>query len=766
VLLNLIKILLMIIICQSINADYPNEDLDWLPQNNHLCGGCYIEPKYPLEITKNLPVNTIVINANKNKLTKTGSIYSGNVVIAQNNQQLIADEAVAKHNAKGEIELFKAFGNVILTEPGIRIIGTKAEYIPPKKYKIIHNANYRIYNHHSRGVASNIEVFDNGIISLPNASYTTCQPKNNTWNLKSKKMILNKNTGRGESWHTTMYVNDVPVFYLPYFNFPIDNKRKTGFLTPIFGSNSRNGFNMGVPFYWNMAENYDYTVTPVYMSKRGLKFDNKFRYLTTNSSGSLQFNFLPKDSSYNKFRYAVWFKNKTNINKNWNLSVKYNKVRDNNYLYDFGKDLGQTVSSLEEGIQNSSVHLEQSAKLENINQYGVFKFRVLQYQTVHPTDGPLAQEQYKKMPEISWNSNYIYLNQQYRFKYGVNYTDFKLRKIDPNNIMATGSRVHFLPSIERPYYTAYGYLNPRIQIDTLSYQKLSYQKLNNNSNISRVIPVIDLNSGLNFTKNLSNNMEQTLEPKLYYLYIPKIEQQRYPIFDTSATEFSYDQLFRYNRYNGPDRLADANQVTFGVKSGFYQDGEEKAAIKIARARYFRELTPYLGEPLGFGKWSPIAIALNYQFNQKICLLADLVRQKLNQTRSSTFSMQYKFTEQQIINVGYRYAKFVAVPERQAQTSVSWAINDSINLLGKLDYDLHQKRPVYSLAGVEINKCCIILRFAVARSLLPTENLLQKRYNNKFLAQIVFKGLSNGTIGSLGSNYISSKIPGYMAKEKF
>ena len=784
--LTILFLYLISVICNIATA---KEDFnDWDVNNNQLCGGCYIIPKYPLALTKNHPPNTLIINANQTRLiTKGLSTFNGNVVIAKNNQQLTADQVNVQQDNQGEINSFVAIGNVNLTEPDIRIIGNKAESLQKTNYKVIYDASYRLYNRHARGSASKIEIFDNGITSLPNASYTTCKPNSNTWYLKAKKLVFNKITGRGQAWHTKMYIKDVPIFYWPYLNFPIDDRRQTGFLNPSFNSNSRNGTGVGIPFYWNIAPNYDYTISPFYMSKRGLKIDNRFRYLTNTSSGNLQFNFLPNDLSQNKlnnktYRHAIWFSNNLNIANNWNLFIKYNKVSDNNYLYDFGQDIGQSTqkitnniseASLEEVMQNSSLHLEQSAKLENFNKYGFFKLRILQYQTLYPSEGPTAQEQYKKMPEITWNSNYIDLPMQYRTRYNINYVDFKLRDIaqinNDINQKTTGKRIHLRPSLERNFYASYGYIKPKIQLDVLSYQDLqldNLSKLNNKpNNPSRIIPILDVNTGLNFTKTLPNYIQQTLEPKIYYLYVPKIDQNRYPIFDTSASEFSYDQLFRNNRYNGSDRLAEANQVTFGIKTRFFpENGEEKASIGIARAKYFRGLTSYLGENLEFGRWSPIAMLLNYNLNPQILLEANLVRQKLNQTRSNTFTGQYKLTDQKIINIGYQYVRFTPTPQHLGQISATWLIKPNINLLGKFDYDLHQKHPVYNLFGVELHGCCTILRFAWARNLLPTENLSKKQYDNKFMLQIIFKGL-NG-IGNLESSYISGKIPGYMPKDGF
>lgn len=766
---NIVKWLLLIIVV-NINNIYADNNQDWHTNNacskeaNILCGGCYIESEYPLSITKNLSKNTLIINSDQTKFISKGkSHFIGNVIVAKDNQQLTANQVTVQQNNKEEIESFTAIGNIRLIEPGVLITGDKAESWVKNKYKIIYNTNYRIYNHHGRGTAQHIEVFDNSITNLLNASYTTCQPNNNIWYLKARKLKFNQNNGRAQAWHTKMYIKNIPIMYVPYISFPIDRKRHTGFLVPTIESNSKNGFSFGVPFYWNIANNYDYTVNPIYMKKRGFKLNNKFRYLNYNSANNIQFNFLPSDHTNNKFRYLTSISHQQRLHKNWHMFIKYNKASDDNYLYNFGKDIGQMnqkisynnmlASSLEETIQNSSSHLEQSAKLENTTQYGVLKFKVLNYQTLHATQGPTAQEQYKKMPEISWHANYIYLPAKYRMQYKINYTNFYLPSA------TYGQRFYMLPSLERPLYTSYGYLKPRVQVDILSYQRLKNN--NNAANMSRAIPIFDANSTLIFAKKLANNMEQTLEPQLYYLYIPKVTQNRYPIFDTNATDFSYDQLFRYSRYNGVDRLADTHQVTFGLKSSVYSStGEEKASFKIARARYFHNLTQYLGEDLGFGKWSPIGIVLNYQLTPKLSLEANIVRQKLNKTRSNSIDGQYKFDDQKIINLGYQYSKVSITPQHQALSSFIWKAKENITLLGKLDYDLNMKRTAFSLAGVEIHGCCLAVRFAVARSLLPRENIANRQYDTKFLAQLIFKGLANDGFGSFGSNYISGKIPGY------
>ncbi|MGI9214485.1 MAG: LPS-assembly protein LptD, partial [Gammaproteobacteria bacterium] len=352
---------------------------------------------------------TLVINSNKTKLISKGtSTFDGNVVVAKNNQKLTADHVTVMQNSAGQVESFTAVGKVKLTEPGMRLLGNRGKLFLKDNRKIMYKANYRIYDHHATGNAEHLEVLQDQIINMPNATYSTCAPNDQIWKLSAKQVKLNKHTGRGEAWHAKMYIKDTPIFYWPYVNFPLDKRRQTGFLLPIISSNSNDGFTLGIPWYWNIAPNYDYTFSPIYMSKRGIKFNNQFRYLTNKSLGVIRCNVLFKDREYknyikqkinnrgsipandlryiklfnskNDFRYGVAYHNISDLDSLGKVYINYNRVSDDHYLRDFGKDLGQVgINSLfkvtknhnkihnfygagaylEELLHSTSLHLEQ-----------------------------------------------------------------------------------------------------------------------------------------------------------------------------------------------------------------------------------------------------------------------------------------------------------------------------------------------------------------------------------------------------------------------
>ena len=819
----------------SNKADKAIDNTDWLPlpfcsksgidsyheKANKLCSGCYLEPEYPLAITKNHQPDTLIINADRTKIISKGlSRFDGNVVVAKNNQQITADHATTQQDHKGNIKYIQAEGRVKITQPGLRFFGKFAKFLPRSNYKVIYESNYRLYDKHATGDADLIEVFDDKTINMSNASYTTCKPGSDNWFLLADRVKLDKVTGRGEAWNAKLYIKNQQVFYWPYINFSIDKRRQSGFLMPTLSTTSKHGLEFSIPWYWNIAPNYDYTLSSSYFSKRGYKFNNQFRYLTNNSSGALGLNFLPRDRANLNFvkdklinpgdvittdlryrnlkqrnsRYFIWFNNKTTIQDGWDLYINYHKASDDNYLQNFGKDIGQDSiksnnswnnlgSGLEESLHNSDLHLNQSIRLENKNKYGVLNFNLSRYQTLHPFNGPITREQYKKLPEINWQANHLYLPYEFRTKHNFSYVNFRLKNVnnvDNNNELkhnlVVGNRIHGRYEIEQVLRKPYGYLEPRVQLDLLSYRDLklirqdnleSNRQFNSNSHRSRIIPILDFKGGLNFIRRINNRWNQSLEPKIYYLYVPKVNQDRYPVFDTKANDFNYYQLFRDSRYSGVDRLSDTNQITTGIKTTLISsiNGEEKASLGIAKARFFRKLTAHLNEHLPYyDKWSPTALYFNYNVNPQWSIEANITQEKLNKILSNTYNAKYNLSDDKIFNLGYHYVRSSTVPQHQGQFSIAWAVKEGISVLSALDYDLSKKRLLYSLIGLEFNGCCTVVRLAWAKSVMPTENLNKTNKDNKILLQVVFKGFTD--VGNLENNYILNKIPGYHSTERF
>lgn len=793
------------------NADFD----DWIAVKNcpddsrsaKLCDGYYQEPsyivledkKYPLEITSD----------SGEFINKGDSTFTGNVIAKQGNQSIYADKAIVHHQEdNGELEWIKAFGNFKLTQPGLRVDGNRADLLQNVNQKIIYDAKFRLYQKHARGSAKQINIFDDSKMVLPHATYTTCAPRQNTWRLKARKVKLNKKTGRGQAWHARLHLYKIPVFYWPYINFPIDDRRQTGFLQPSYSHNSKHGDTISAPFYLNLAPNYDATITPHLMSKRKLKLDNQFRYLTGNSYSDIQFNFLPNDKQYKEFRttsinnpmgvavtspkyrglrdtdlrYGLSVLNHSQLNDNLVLDVNYSRVGDDNYIYDFGSDF-KTVNAPEHqrlnsftASENNSTALEQEIKLTHSSSLGYLTSKVSQYQTLYPFLGPNGQENYRRLPEIDFNSTSFDLTSNFESRFTTNLALFRIKDIPHIETVTTGNRYFLKPEISYHHNNAGWFIKPRVQYQFVNYQNLHLSATDMNAkkptNASYGVPTYDVDSGLIFERNTKikdTAYTQTLEPRAFFLYTPKKDQTRLPNFDSGVNTFSYSQIFRDNRYSGYDKISDSQQISLGVFSRFLTDDSfiEKANIGVGRIYYLKDRTPQITETYSTSnKWSPLAITANYLITPHLNLNLNLIREHLNQSSSSSFDLQYAPTSMHVINAGYDFSRSNDVNSasgknehiKTTKLSTAWEVMPNLRILGKLDYDLNFKRATDMLAGIEWHSCCTITRVVWRRNLKSVANPLLKENDNSILFQLVLKGFA-GT-NNLEKSVLQNAISGY------
>ncbi|MBV8803121.1 MAG: LPS-assembly protein LptD, partial [Gammaproteobacteria bacterium] len=423
-------------------------ELGWIQTNNNRCGGFYLEPAFT---DASLFVdNKLIITSNTGLYSSHGtSISEGKVTISQNGQQITANKAYLYRDPITEkYSAIDLIGNVELRQPNDLVRAKCAHINLKEKTKSLNNLLYRtaIYGNTTPkptldvketfqeheviqlsawGRAKEYKQDDPKVSHLIQASYSTCPPLTNTWNVKATSIDLDKNTGRGAAWNARLYLKGVPVFYTPYFNFPIDSRRKTGFLMPTFGSSSTNGPMIGTPFYMNLAPNYDDTLTPLLLSKRGLQLDNSFRYLSPLSKGTLRIAALPNDKLFSDFqqdtieeyssstnpttqsevdtlkkasttRSLISWQNQTRFNTHWDSNIDYNWVSDDYYLKDFNSGL-HTFSPNQ---------LLQQADTNYKGEYWQFMGRLQSYQTLHPIDQPSLANQYSRLPQLVLTGDY------------------------------------------------------------------------------------------------------------------------------------------------------------------------------------------------------------------------------------------------------------------------------------------------------------------------------------------------------------------------
>ena len=820
------------------SVSYGDKFDDWIVSSScenrtaKLCHGYYLEPEYQYPLDDKTEYPTKITSDHSELSSKGASTFYGNVDIQQGNKHLKTDKATIIHNDKsGELETMHAEGNVKITEPDLRIDGSSAIIYQQENRKIIYDPTYRMYSKHARGTADSITILQQTEMALPNASYTTCAPNKNTWHLRAKKTKFDKRTGRGEAWHSWLYIKNFKVFYWPYINFPIDDRRQTGFLMPDLHMGSSNGVSLSTPFYWNMAPNYDAIISPQYMVKRGAKIDSHLRYLTNNSTGEIKFNFLPNDKAYQHFRtksfananknnisaqdpkylglrelnkrYSFSINNKTQFNKQFKAEIDYTHIGDDNYIFDFNGDVMQQNFPLQANSQMQPGYLtpsgtlnpnyaatpavRQKLELQHSSYLGTITSKLEQYQVLHPFDGPEAYETYRMLPALNFQSSTFDLPHDFDWSFSGNYTNFALRGLAFNaplytgpTALSPGERTHFQPSLRHPFGTQGWFIKPNIQLDTTHYSnmKLSNADLAKHklTRTTRNIPIYNVDSGLVFDRHFkinNNSFLQTLEPRAYYLYVPKRAQNLLPIFDSAPIPMDYNQAFTDNRYNGFDRIGEANQLGMGVMSRFLTNSinEEKASIGISRILYFQDRISHLNERINNkARWSPMAAVAKYKIRPDWNIEGNVVKEKLNKTNSGSLTLQYITDPTHVVNFGYQFIRNDEIDSktkksshlRSIQTSSAWEITPKIRLLGGLGHDLNLNRMNNFLLGVEQHNCCTIVRVVWIRNIKPTSNLLFNQYENAISLQFVLKGLTQA--GNIDTNQISTIIPGYVSKD--
>ena len=796
------------------------DDWVWAKDTHTLCGGYYQEAPlpFPHHSDMQLKAEPTTVTADQGQFTPNGdSILTGHVHLIQGNTVVSADRATIHRdpNKQSPIDTIVANDHVKITQPGLRVVGTNALINRETHTQIIDNAAYRLYERRARGTAETMTITNQDKMALRTATYTTCSPDQNTWSLRSRRVTLNKKTGRGRARHSWLYLYNFRVFYWPYVDFPIDDRRQTGFLFPSYGSTNRSGLELSAPFYWNLAPNYDATLTPRLLSKRGLEMQGNFRYLSLQSTGEFDASFLPNDRAYHHFRQksqsshplitipndprltalnkndnraALKAKYNTLFNENWGSSLQYHTVHDDNHFMDFSNSIG--LSSTTQLLQQGDIFFQ--------SPHWSMQTRLQQYQTLHPFEGPITQDVYQRLPQIAFQGSYPDLPFDFSLTTEADITRFA-HKRDPinGNAYTTGDRFQIRPGLAYPVLHPGWFIKPGVQLDLLAYSLAvgpndrSFMQ----QNTHRAIPIFDLDSGLFFERKaslLQTDYTHTLEPRLYYLYVPYHDQNNLPLFDTGYPGFDYNQLFWDNRFTGLDRLADANQVTLSMTSRLITDktGQERLSATLGQIRYFQQNKVTSCNP----KTNPLCLQQEFpngqhHYSSFVGLAKYLIQDGLTaranvewdpyqkQTEKQAFYLQYQPDLQSVINVGYQFlrnnpAKLDPVtlrPERLNQTDVSfaWPLTEKWRTLGRWHYDLHHRRSNDTAFGIEQQGCCTAVRLYVSRYLEPFDNTQAnavRRYNKGVFLQFIFKGFAG-----IGNNQMNSEIrraiPGYQWREQ-
>lgn len=583
---------------------------------------------------------------------------------------------------------------------------------------------------------------------LKNARYTTCEAGVDDWYIKASELEIDAYTQSGTAKHARVEFKGVPLIYSPWMSFSFNNERKSGLLAPTVGSTSRSGFETLVPYYWNIAPDKDATLGVRYLSKRGAQLQGTFRYLGENYSGTDSLEYLNNDDLTGEQRYFANIRHRHTLGEGWSAGYNIEKVSDDKYFSDMSTRI----------ISTSRVNLPQAGRVDYVGDVWRFNGLVQKYQTLDETNFP-----YERLPQLTLTADkewdYVQTNLYSQWTY------FDQNKDAP--VAATGSRLTVYPSISVPLTQSYGFITPKFGLHSTYYDlndnnfTVNGQNISNNS-ATRTLPIFSLDSGLYFERDVDvvqNSYTQTIEPRMFYVYIPNKEQNLLPVFDSALADLNMTTLFSENQFTGDDRVNNANQLSLAVTSRMIDSntGIERFAATIGQRFYFTDQEVTLPD----GSASD---------NDSSDIIAAMTARLSNQWKLDAF-WQYNTDDDSVVrtnllarynpepgkllNAGYRYTQQFL---EQVNVSGQWPLRKGWYGVGRFNYSIRDKTLIESLAGLEYDAGCWQARAVVQRVETATADA-----NYGFFIQLELGGLAS--IGSNPLNLLRRDIPGYLSSSE-
>lgn len=692
--------------------------------------------------------------------------FAGNVDLKRADQHLLASKASYDTVA----DTMDAQGNVIYSEDTLAVSGNTASMSLGKDEARIRDSQFILAEAPFRGTADIIYRDSKSLSRYQEATFTSCPPGNQDWVAHASKIKINRDSGLGAAKNAWLEFKGVPFLYTPYISFPTDDRRTSGLLSPIPGYTERNGVDIAMPIYWNIAPNYDTIITPRYIEKRGPMLRNEFRYLTDISRGSLAGEFLPDDQLTNKSRYSASFIDNTRFTPRLNTVTNLNYVSDDEYFNDLNNALGFQTNRF----------LPSDAYIHYGRPDLSFSTGVNHYQSVDKTITD-SQMPYDILPRVNLNLIHSFDNMPVVLAMGNQYSHFYHKEL------VTGQRFNMAPSVSLPIESSGSFVIPKITGQYTQYQLDNLTVPDQDSSVSRILPIISLDSGMMFEKDLhigSSPYTHTLEPRAFYLYIPRQDQSNIPIFDTAAYDTNFYSLFRENSFGGMDRVQDANQITLAGTSRLIDSktGLEPLKVSLGQIIYFQDRTidlDYLTESF------PTQTST---FSNLIGEVAGQVSRSLSYTTGAQWDpeennlargqggLRYRNQPDQIFDIGYRYRR--KTPNQQSslsQTQISqsdvsfrWPITAGWYGLGRWQYSFNFNKTTESFVGIEKENCCWRFR-VIGRRFINGANTTDfndpdAKPENAIFVQLELKGLTG--LGSNVDDFLQQNLPGYRPAKYF
>ncbi len=650
-------------------------------------------------------------------------------VCVQQGKKIIAAQSLQLNRSTGEAEIQTPLR---YSDDKQTIKARRATLYLQQDKANLTDITFHILNSNVNGSAEQLQQSEQASV-LENISYTTCPSDHKSWEIRAHRAELDLEKQEGTFHHLTLHFKNTPIVYLPWARLPLNDQRRSGFLVPGVGYSSVTGWDISIPYYFNLAPNRDLALTPRYIQQNGAMLESGFRYLGESYRGTLEVDYLPNDKVRDIDRYFLNLTHRKSINDDWWFNGRYQRVSDPRYFEDFSDNV----------YTASRPYLHSYLQLKGTGEHWLFRAQIDDYQLLTSTIRP-DQKPYQRLPVLNyWWQNHRLLQ---GLHYGLKAQAANFYREDS----VTGWRLDFRPYVEKRWQKAWGWLAPRLDYRLTEYD---LKHAEGNDRPGRSLPIFSLDSGLRLEKNLPDGSFKTLEPRLFYVFAPYRKQEDIPLFDTHDLTFGSALLFQTNRFSGADRQMDANQVSVALTHrAFDAVGRERWNATMGQIVYFDQQRVQLnGQPQNRSV-SPLIAEFNYRpdspWNGTVSLHWD---PETSETERALVRLQRRGTAGSLLNFAYRYRQGKI---EQVDSSVVYPVSRQNRLIARWNYSLDANTIIEALAGIEHRSCCWAFRL-VARRFVYNEAGDAK---NGIYAEIQFNGL-----GSLGRNprrLLKQSIPGY------
>mgnify|MGYP002621955570 CR=1 FL=1 len=630
-------------------------------------------------------------------------------------------------------------GGVQYRDPANEIVSDTATFSYSTGRIRFAGAEFRLGAGGSRGAADNVEISREGTLSLSRVSYTTCPPGSDDWLLQAGDIDLDTDNGTGTARDVRLRFQGVPILYAPYLSFPLGDARKSGLLTPEIGSAGRSGNELRVPWYFNLAENYDATLTPRLLTDRGLQLGAEFRYLTGRDDGIARVEYLADDDLVDDSRHLLSFSHRSEFENGWRNRIQFRQVSDDQYF----EDLGGSLSA------SSTTHLNRALVFDYIGSHLTLLARLQDYQTID--NAILADDEpYRRLPQL--RALGYWPDQPLGFRYQF---DGELTYFD-RDTGVTGWRLDAAPQVEWPVERPGWFVTPSLTLRHTLYA-LDNRAAGEDEDPDRTLPIASLDAGMILERrtNGGSRLMQTLEPRMRYVHIPHREQSGLPVFDTIIPDLNLVSLFRPNRFLGADRIADTDQLSVGVTSRILDvdTGRELVSATIGQALYLSQQGVRLpGQVSDVGESSDYIAEMRFLLYENLNF--DIGHQwgtGDNGTTQSEARLQYRPKPGSILNLAYRFRRGSL---EQGDVSWSWPIGDRWRFVGRYNYSLRDEEALEQFFGIEYESCCWGLRLVSRRHISTRDGTRDSSIG----LQLVLKGMTS--VGTAADKLLERGILGY------